>query len=85
MVFSPLLVPSWAHKGKQQFLGHPVSIIFELGIQYKLGNESFMNISHNVKIEGKGLNDKLTRTIEYDVNGQDIILEESKSQTFSTF
>ena len=44
-----------------------------------------MNISHNVQIEGKGLNDNLTKTIEYDVNGQDIILEESKSQTFSTF
>ena len=43
-----------------------------------------MNITNNVHIEGKGLSDNLTKIMEHDVDGLDIILEESKSQIFFT-
>ena len=61
-----------------------VNIIFTLGIQYKIGNNSFVNITKNVHIEGKGLSDNVTKIMEYDVDGPNIILDESKSQTFIT-
>ena len=41
-----------------------------------------MNITKNVHIEGKGLSDNVTKIMEYDVDGPNIILDESKSQTF---
>ena len=43
-----------------------------------------MNITKNVHIEGKGLSDNVTKIMEYDVDGPNIILDESKSQTFIT-